>query len=572
MDILLEKIVAGEAVTHAELEAEGFKHVFMEVMELIRVEEASVDADARFQRLVRVQLEVLNGLPENKRGVFLEDAFSMLLRKTQSSHEFDSLVLAHVLHVVDTLLAPSIHHIDGEALKANPPLLRQCKSVVGCVLAVLGRSAASYLQQDHEPTTTAQLETAMTCLLRSGIPVQDILRMAKWKAYSQEWTAVVLPNPWTHDDDDDDDDDDAADLDDNSDLVDAMQRMLLETIPDACATKYLHNPAWSDLGLAVVAHVHVMAAGAVPDTTALDTLETIAPYAQRLLEHDDSAVKVSGLTMVALLLQRHLSSTPTIHVSIPPTNFQESQSTIVGLNHFAQHRVHRHYSRLLFQAIMTAMVTLLDPADRAKALRVWHLLVDVIDVPSRFTVLATLVQTCPYPNCVAVVLDRLRTDVARHWAGASLSFYCSSSSLLIAQAVEVYATSTALVPFLCEMLRPVPDTEFVPRSDACISALSLLRFVSLRDKTNVTGLRSHRDLHQQLAGQRRRLTDLVVNQASVAKSRQDSHVVVAPSSPTTIPGAPQPDCGDELIRLQLMLAAFDAALATFTDMDNPVTV
>ena len=53
MEALLERIIDGECVPFADMERESLKHVFMEVMEMMRVEEMDTQEGlVRFNRLV----------------------------------------------------------------------------------------------------------------------------------------------------------------------------------------------------------------------------------------------------------------------------------------------------------------------------------------------------------------------------------------------------------------------------------------------------------------------------------------------------------------------------------------
>ncbi|KAF0731808.1 hypothetical protein Ae201684_011107 [Aphanomyces euteiches] len=516
------------------MESEGLKHVFMEILELIRVEDVSSDGRSRFEHLLRALQQVLAGLSDAKRGVFLDDALAMVLRKTQEHNELDDLVLTYVHGLIDALALSK----NSQGAAIHDSVLRQQKSLVGCLLSVLGRNPTKFTQTEGD---CVQIARAVDAIDRCGVPFKHILVTARWKQFVHAWMAIVRPDTadsTNNSSEEDDEADDERDEDELAlDLREQSTSMLWSALPDRFGVKYLNNPSWSDAGIGVVAHWFVTS-DARADVSV--TLDVVSPYAEAFLHHADMPLKLEGLRIVEKLLEKEMPPQ-----QISPLSFEDSD-TIVGVDSYAQYRLERHFYRSLLQAVMTAMVTFLEPSHRSQALRVWTRLVDAIDPMCRFVVLSYLARTCPFPNCVAVVLDRIRSEVSKHW--------------------DAYSSSNKLVPFLVEMLRPLADNDFVQRSDAIVSSLSLVRFVCLRDKSNVTGIHTHAELHRSVQGQSRRLDDLVDAQVSLEKSRHESNISSTPHDHNAALDAAPSDRPVEydLMRLQIMQAAFRAVLDQFT--------
>ncbi|RLO09863.1 hypothetical protein DYB28_006467 [Aphanomyces astaci] len=294
----------------------------------------------------------------------MEDALSMLLRKTQAkSPALDDVILDFIYQLLVHLQIP------GNDTDASPALLRQSKCIVGCILSILGANLERLLAQSSTPPPL--VVTAMACLgSLCGIPICHIVYFAKWKAFRTEWMAMVLPTasiescPSDSDEDDHDDDDGALIL--QADIDRHTNQMVRTLLPDPFGLKYMGDPpAWSDAGLAVVAHwlAVVPSLQSQPNTISsanLITIEPLAPHIETLLHHTAVAVKRGGLTMLTAILQ---ASNP--HVATPSSSSCLLSSNEKSLNS-------------LFQAVLSAMVMLPDAADRAHALASWQRLVDMV--------------------------------------------------------------------------------------------------------------------------------------------------------------------------------------------------
>ncbi|RHY31240.1 hypothetical protein DYB32_003661 [Aphanomyces invadans] len=169
-------------------------------------------------------------------------------------------------------------------------------------------------------------------------------------------------------------------------------------------------------------------------------------------------------------------------------------------------------------------------------------------------------------------LDTFARHIAKQWGGPCESYCIFLTRPFHATSLAASSLHAKLVPFLTTMLRARPDQEFVRHSDAIASALSLLRFLLLRDKaTRVLDLSSLQPL---LQGQWRRLKHLAATQASLEKSRRELKPSPPPSGHVltmtfdTTSDGPE-DAADassiefDLMRLYIMDAAFEAAMDAF---------
>ncbi|KDO27802.1 hypothetical protein SPRG_07401 [Saprolegnia parasitica CBS 223.65] len=558
MNALLEQIRDGQG-SMVEMEKEGLKHVFMEVLEMLRAEEATnvvelgrwTDAlatgktpwimmtAAACERSWRRELLVLEGLPPTKRGIYLGDAIAMLMRKSSGHISLDPLVLGFLARISPTLATCP----DASAK------IQDHKKVVYALLSVLARAPKHYL--DNGPSTTIE-DLLAAC--HAVIPVHHLFAMQPWRQYVQMWRALVAPGTDAASDDDDDSDDD---IDDDAAEIRAEIRKVFEarlwtSIPDAFHIKYLGpDLIGADMGVAVLAAWTCLGVNApwvsIFSSLSKTALDTISPYAQVFMHHDDPTVKAVGVHMVAITLPLKAAMSE----DIAPDQFQAStDKKIVGLDAYAEQEKRRHHYQALLQALLTTMVMVPDAKERQRTLQTWQQVVETIAIPSRLLVLSSLIEHCPFPNATAVIVDRVRNEVARHWQH------------------YVEEKLPSVVALLTRLLAPLPDAEFVQRSDVYTSALSLYRFVLLRDKVeNASGLHSNTALATHVKGQRRRLTDLIEAQlllgpAPHAHPCGASHDATSPFVTMEMTGA-SPTSGPvryDLFRLQLMQGAFEAAL------------
>ncbi|ETV95547.1 hypothetical protein H310_10991 [Aphanomyces invadans] len=549
MDELLGRIVDGDTVSLSDMEGMGLKHVFMEVIERIRVEEeVCSETTSRFRRLLATQATILAGFPHDKRAPFLEDALSMLLRKTQpKSPAHDEFVLDLIQDLLLKVQFPG---------NASPSILRQSKSIVGCILAILGTNMERLMGSSLPPP--ALVEMAVASLGRCCIPFDHLVLFARWKVYRSEWMNAILPNAsmdTSFDDELDEDCDEEHDI--RADVIRDTNQMLSAVLPDPFGLKYLGEPSWPDTGLAVMAYWLALApslrsVGATTVSFDVFAIQPLAPYIETLVNHPSLAAKRGAITLTTAIMH-HPNPLALIDASVEASPTEK----VCGLDTFARLRLTDRLQSVtpLLRGVLTALVVLPNAPDRAHGLAAWQLLVDCVSPATRFDVLAELARTCPFPNCVAIVVDRIRGDIAKQWGEPSAS-----------------SLHAKLVPFLTTMLRARPDQEFVRHSDAIASALSLLRFLLLRDKaTRVLDLSSLQPL---LQGQWRRLKHLAATQASLEKSRRELKPSPPPSGHVltmtfdTTSDGPE-DAADassiefDLMRLYIMDAAFEAAMDAF---------
>ncbi|RHZ08367.1 hypothetical protein DYB37_001291 [Aphanomyces astaci] len=316
----------------------------------------------------------------------MEDALSMLLRKTQAkSPALDDVVLDFIYQLLVLLQIP------GNDTDASPALLRQSKCIVGCILSILGANLERLLAQSSTPPPL--VVTAIACLGLCGIPICHIVYFAKWKAFRTEWMAMVLPTasiescPSDSDEDDHDDDDGALIL--QADIDRHTNQMVRTLLPDPFGLKYMGDPpAWSDAGLAVVAHwlAVVPSLQSQPNTISsanLITIEPLAPHIETLLHHTAVAVKRGGLTMLTAILQAsnpHVATPSSSSYLLSPNEKVPPQINATGLDQYARRHLDDNLQSLnsLFQAVLSSMVMLPDAADRAHALASWQRLVDMV--------------------------------------------------------------------------------------------------------------------------------------------------------------------------------------------------
>ncbi|OQR95066.1 hypothetical protein ACHHYP_00482 [Achlya hypogyna] len=543
METLLRQIRDGADDVYLEaMEKEGLKHVFMEILEMIRVEDAANLTE--LSRWTNALATVLRGLPPTKRGIYLGDAISMLMRKSSGHEPLDVVVLDFLLALQSILTTTS------EA----PTAVQDHKKVLYALLSVLGRSPLRYVSAAGD-----SVFATISTLLEGGhciIPIEHLLATHAWRQYVRTWRRLVAPctshtgeEASDEDDSSEDDDDDASEI--QAEVRRVAEARLWAAIPDPLGVKYLGpDLIGSDLGIAVAAYWLCVFEAPLWSTqrAALGPrlLDIVSPYAQLLLNEQTSALKAAGVNMLAVAVN---SKAACVEV-IAPEQFDDVPTKVIGIEALARREFGRHGYKDLLQNVLTTMVMVSDAATRQATLRVWQQIVDTVAVPSRFHVLSHLSLRCPFPNAAAVVVDRIRSEVARHWN-------------------DYYALNgTQVVALVAQLLAPRADSAFVEHTDMYMSGLSLYRFLLLRDKDNATGVHSHTGLPSALRGQLRRLKDLVATEiqlgpvahAHCPPENSASPLVTLEMAASTTQEATGPPRYD-LFRLQLMEGGFDAALA-----------
>ncbi|KAG6959432.1 hypothetical protein JG687_00008791 [Phytophthora cactorum] len=129
------------------------------------------------------------------------------------------------------------------------------------------------------------------------------------------------------------------------------------------------------------------------------------------------------------------------------------------------------------QVITNAMVSFPEANDRSSTLAVLKELVSKVAVTDRFWILRGLIVKCPYGNVAAVLVDFVRSDAVQAW---------SSSKSTLESPFKMVAISSLLQDTLAQSA----ERDLVLYADLIASCLSLLRFLYIRDKDNITGIRS----------------------------------------------------------------------------------
>ena len=418
MDAVLEQIRAGQG-SMIEMEKEGLKHVFMEVLGMLRAEDTAnvvelgrwIDALGQGTRLIMMMRAtpcerswrrvVLEGLPPTKRGIYLGDAIAMLMRKSSGHIALDPLVLGFLARVAPILASCP----DASAQ------IQDHKKVICALLSILARAPKHYLDNGPSASIENLLEEC-----HAVIPVEHLFAMHPWRQYVQMWRALVAPGADAASDDDDDSeddiDDDAAEI--RADIRKVFEARLWAAIPDAFHIKYLGpDLIGADMGVAVLAAWTCLGEHApwasLCSSLSKAALDTISPYAQVLMQHDDPSVRRMYAFLVDLVSSRSKSLAftwwlprcrrkPSCRKLLHRTSSRRRQTRssastpTQNVRNDGQQRCHvmgavgeqrRHHYQALLQALLTTMVMVPDAKDRQRTLQTWQQVVETISIPSR---------------------------------------------------------------------------------------------------------------------------------------------------------------------------------------------
>ncbi|KAF1334901.1 Yap-binding/alf4/glomulin, partial [Globisporangium splendens] len=459
---------------------------------------------------------------QRKRSRFLEDAFATVLRQVwtfvkrltdgaDDGHDEMELTLSSLqaievcVEFVEPLLLILKERASSQSLQQDiDDAIREKAVLVAYLLHLLGRDSRVLLTNDSGGSHTEGKAKALRLRLADhivacGVDLSAIFSTWRFREELGECRRMLLPSLQGRNGSDEEfnsgDDDDAYEDDDLQWITEFVVKSWALTefeyfVKDG-GQEYAFA-GWSNEGIATFAYVLLVESPVTPSTqlsalySSLSWLSTIAPFAQSLLQAEDSllvalchssvcsVMRFQGLQLLHKVLAR--ISDAALPCQCAATDSKDDQVPSFK-EKYAGFR-NRDWVTPLVQLITNAMVSFPEPSERSFALATLRSLLSKIEFDHRFAVLRNLILTCPYANVGAVFVDELRSNVVHVWVS---SLETNSASPFASQEVGNLVHA---------ILEQASERDLVLQADLVASCASLVRFLHIRDKDNRAGIRS----------------------------------------------------------------------------------
>ncbi|TDH65393.1 hypothetical protein CCR75_001368 [Bremia lactucae] len=475
---------------------------------------------------------------KRKRWKFLEDACFSVLRKvfsliTDTKKQFTSKSKDNLtIKAIDfglQFLKPLIHStvLMADALDDKQEAAGQRGVLVAALLYLFTKA----------PKETAIQLSLVTNMLECGVEMHVLVATFRFREEVEECSRVLLPSI------DSDSELDLANKD--NDMIEQetewshedtqwITERLAKTYGFTAYQYFLSTSgqehafaAWSSSGIAQF--LHVMLTNEQLGAKALSAVVSpyswlyfIASYAHcMIVSKDDQQNRLDGLE----LLQRVIDLCPQGKLAIP--QYDAKLSSFVSYREYATFFRERDWISPLIQAITSAMIAFPEASNRTNALAVLNTLLLKIAIVDRFRMLRHLIIMCPYGNVAAVLMDVVRRDTVQAWSSSEIN-------------PESPFMSSAMTLLLYETLNQSAERDLILQTDLIASGLSLFRFLYIRDKLNVTGIRmqtSERGLREVLMRLRQRLQwiiqEITLSGGFSSAERNNMHLLLLEASLTS---------------------------------------
>ncbi|KAG2769422.1 hypothetical protein PC129_g13147 [Phytophthora cactorum] len=431
---------------------------------------------------------------QRKRWRFVEDACSVVLRqvfKMVTSDEDEAIdYLDSRNFTISTLEGVDL------CLQFVEPLIHSTVSITDALddeqeaASQRGVLVAALLHLFAKVSNTSEMKSRLVAdVLMCGVEFHVILATLRFREELIECRRALLPSYESDSEaeSDLDSDDDEAMLRETGGFENEDTLWIIEQVAKAWGlAKYRYFlqtsgqeysfAAWSYRGIGNFAHamltdeqrgVHALPAVVLP----FSWLFHIAAYAHYMIRSEDHQERLRGLELLRVAIG--LCSNGKLALRVGNANNDIPQSFQSHAESFRE----RDLMSPLIQVITNAMVSFPEANDRSSTLAVLKELVSKVAVTDRFWILRGLIVKCPYGNVAAVLVDFVRSDAVQAW---------SSSKSTLESPFKMVAISSLLQDTLAQSA----ERDLVLYADLIASCLSLLRFLYIRDKDNITGIRS----------------------------------------------------------------------------------
>ncbi|KAI9915911.1 hypothetical protein PsorP6_008282 [Peronosclerospora sorghi] len=198
----------------------------------------------------------------------------------------------------------------------------------------------------------------------------------------------------------------------------------------------------------------------------------VAAYAHNLICLENHQDRISGLNLLRVVSDQCPQGKLTITTK-KITDYTRASWSFEDLIEFIRAR---DWMSPLIQVITNAMVSFPETNDRSMALEVLRSLLAKLVMNDRFWLLRSLLMKCPYANVSAVLMDFIRQDAVATWSWPDLT--------------QTPFKTPAIWFLLHEIISQAAERDLALQADLLASCLSLVRFLLLRDESNITEIRS----------------------------------------------------------------------------------